>query len=129
MSNNELFIWATRNKVRFQYKGNIGVEDLWDLSPQNLDNIFKELNAKAKQSKEESLLSTKSKEDEVLSNQIEIIKYIVNVKLEEKAAREKAVENKEKVQKLLDIKARREEAALENISDEELERQIRELSK
>ena len=127
MSNTNLFEVATRGKFRFPFKGMITTEDLWDLSLTNLDNIFKTLNSQAKQAKEESLLDTKSKEDEVLEKKIEIIKHIVSVKLAEKEAREKAFLNKEKRQKLMEIKAKRDEAALESISDEELNKMLSEL--
>lgn len=57
----KLFELATRNKMRFPFRGMISVEDLWDLSLTNLDSVFKILNAEAKKSEEESLLNTKSK--------------------------------------------------------------------
>ena len=44
----ELFEIATRNKYRFPFKGWISTEDLWDLSVQNLDGIFKTLNKEFK---------------------------------------------------------------------------------
>ena len=100
MSKN-MFEIATRTKMRFPFKGLISVEDLWDLNVQNLDKIFKTLNSQRKEAQEESLLNAKSSEDEVLDTQIAIVKYIVGVKLEEKAAREKALENKEKRQKII----------------------------
>ncbi|WP_243033922.1 hypothetical protein [Clostridium sp. AF50-3] len=56
---------AARCKYRFPYRGNISVEDLWDLPVKALDGIFKTLNAEVKQSQEESLLENKSPEDEV----------------------------------------------------------------
>ena len=90
MTNNELFINATRANYQFPFRGMINVIDLWDLSLTNLDSVFKTLNAEAKKSEEESLLNTKSKEDEEISNKIEIVKYIVGVKLDEKKKREDA---------------------------------------
>lgn len=122
-----LFELATRCKYRFPYRGQITIEDLWDLRPTDLDSVFKTLNAEAKKASEESLLEPKTEKDEELSNKIEIIKYIVSTKLAEQAAKESEKANKEKKQKLLAIKARREEAALENISDEELDKMINEL--
>ena len=110
-----LFELATRCKYRFPYRGQITIEDLWDLRPTDLDSVFKTLNAEAKKASEESLLEPKTEKDEELSNKIEIIKYIVSTKLAEQAAKESEKANKEKKQKLLAIKARREEAALENI--------------
>lgn len=128
MTNNELFINATRNNYQFPFRGMINVIDLWDLSLTNLDLVFKTLNAEAKKSEEESLLNTKSKEDEEISNKIEIVKYIVSVKLDEKKKREDAKKNAEMRQRLLEIKAKRQDAALENMSDEDLDKALAELS-
>lgn len=128
MTTENLFESATRSKMRFPFKGMISVEDLWDLSLTNLDSVFKTLNAEAKKSEEESLLNTKSKEDEEISNKIEIVKYIVGVKLDEKKKRENAKKNAEMRQRLLEIKAKRQDAALENMSDEELDKTLAELS-
>lgn len=128
METGKLFETATRNKMRFPFRGMISVEDLWDLSLTNLDSVFKTLNAEAKKSEEESLLETKSKENEELSNKIEIVKYIVNIKLEEKKTRENARKNAEMKQRLLEIKAKRQDAALENMSDEDLDKMLAELS-
>ena len=128
MTNNELFINATRNNYQFPFRGMINVIDLWDLSLTNLDSVFKTLNAEAKKSEEESLLNTKSKEDEEISNKIEIVKYIVGVKLDEKKKREDAKKNAEMRQRLLEIKAKRQDAALENMSDEELDKTLAELN-
>lgn len=128
MINNELFINATRNNYQFPFRGMIDVIDLWDLSLTNLDSVFKTLNAEAKKSEEESLLNTKSKEDEEISNKIEIVKYIVSVKLDEKKKREDAKKNAEMRQRLLEIKAKRQDAALENMSDEDLDKALAELS-
>lgn len=128
MTNNELFINATRNNYQFPFRGMINVIDLWDLSLTNLDSVFKTLNVEVKKSEEESLLNTKSKEDEEISNKIEIVKYIVSVKLDEKKKREDAKKNAEMRQRLLEIKAKRQDAALENMSDEDLDKALAELS-
>ena len=128
MTNNELFINATRANYQFPFRGMINVIDLWDLSLTNLDAVFKTLNAEVKKSEEESLLNTKSKEDEEISNKIEIVKYIVSVKLDEKKKREDAKKNAEMRQRLLEIKAKRQDAALENMSDEDLDKALAELS-
>lgn len=129
MSEMNLFEMATRERYMFPFKGMIDVMDLWDLSLTNLDSVFKTLNAEAKKSEEESLLHTKTKKDEEISNKIEIVKYIVNVKLAEKKAKEDEKKNNDMKQKLLEIKAKRQNAALENMSDEELDKAIAELEK
>lgn len=128
MNEVNLFEVATRENYLFPFKGMINVIDLWDLSLTNLDSVFKTLNAEVKKSEEESLLNAKTKEDEELTNKIEIIKYIVNKKLAEKEARENEKKNKEKRQRILEIKAKRQDEALENMSDEDLDKLLADLN-
>lgn len=119
------FEYAIRNKLRFPYKGTISVEDLWDLSVTELDSIFKVLNKKAKTAEEESLLATKTKEDEALTVQISIIKYIVATKLAEKEAKEKEKEIKAENQKIMSIIAMKEDEELHNMSIEQLKARLK----
>lgn len=127
MSNKNLFEVATRNQFRFPYKGIISTEDLWQLGVSELDSIFKTLNSQLKQAQEDSLLKTKTKQDKELDTKIEIIKYIVQVKLEEQELRLKAQENKEKKQKILEILASKQDEALQNKTPEELQEMLKEL--
>lgn len=122
-----IFEVATRGKYRFPYKGQITVEDLWDLSVTQLDSIFKTLNAQYKQSKEESLLETKSKEDEVLDTQIAIVKHIVAVKQQEAANRLAEKERYEKKQRIMEIMADKQDEALKGKSLEDLQKMLDEL--
>lgn len=117
---NSIFEMATREKFRFPYKGNISVEDLWDLSVQALDQVFKTLNAEIKQTKEESLLATKSKEESILDTKIQIVRYIVAVKQEEANKAKTAKANKEQKQKLLALIEEKKNEALAGKSIEEL---------
>lgn len=126
MNNEEMFIKASRKKMRFPYKGQATVEDLWDLPVTELDKIYKVLNAEVKRAKEESLLESKSEEDEKLAVRIGIIKYIVEVKLEEKKAAELARERKEQKQKIMQILANKQDEALKEKSVEELEKMLAE---
>lgn len=127
MSTEKMFEVATRNKYRFPYKGVISVEDLWDLSLTALDSIYKTLNKQVKQSQEESLLETKSKEDETLDTQIAIIKHIVNVKKQEAIDKVNEKERREKKQRIMALMAKKEDEALESMSREELEKMLNEL--
>lgn len=121
MNAEKMFETAVRNKMRFPYKGQISVEDLWDLDVNALDGVFKTLNSKVKVSLEESLLRTRSKESEELIVQIEIVKYIVSVKLAEAEARKNAEANRAKRQRILGILADKQESDLKNKSPEELQ--------
>ena len=123
----KMFEYATRNKVRFPFKGLISAEDLWDLSLTNLDSIYKTLNKQVKQSEEESLLNTKTTVDKELDVQIAIVKHIVAVKLTEQEAREKASAKKAQKQKIMAIIASKQDEALQNSSVEDLQKMLDEL--
>lgn len=121
MNEVNVFEIATREKLRFPYKGSISVEDLWDLSPANLDSVFKSLNAEKKQAETESLLSAKTDADTILDIKLSIVRHIVAVKLAEAEKRAKAKEIKEQKQKIMEIIANKQDAALQNKSVEELQ--------
>ena len=116
-----LFELATRKKFRFPFKGMISVEDLWELSVQNLDTVFKALNAESKQAKEESLLAVKSDEDTILDAKIEIVKHIVSVKQNEAVQRQNAAAMREQKRKLQELIANKQDAELHGKSIEELQ--------
>lgn len=122
-----MFERANRMKIRFAYKGLLTVEDLWDLSVQELDKIFKGLNTKLKTVKEESLLSTRNEEDSILDLQVSIVKYIVGVKLAETAEKESLAEKKAKKEKLRAIIAEKQDNRLLNMSEEDLKKMLEEL--
>ena len=122
-----LFEIATRNRYRFNYKGVMTVEDLWSLGVKDLDAIFKTLNRQKKANDEDSLLATKSAADTELANKIELVKYIVSVKLAEAENRKNAAEKKEQRDKILAIMAKKQDAKLENMDVSELEAELAKL--
>ena len=108
-----VFERAAMNKYRFPYKGQISVEDLWDLSLPGLDSVFKQLNKLKKVNEEESLLEVKSAEDVEVDKQDAAL-----ARLTEK-------ENKEYNQKIMAIIEKKQDQALENMSVEELQKHLR----
>ena len=127
MENQNIFELASRMKIRFAYRGMITVEDLWDLSVQELDRIFQKLNKALKESKEESLLSPQAKEDSELNVQVAIVRHIVEVKLAEAAVALAAVERKAKKEKILSILADKQDDSLRNMSQEDLTKMLEDL--
>lgn len=122
----DLFKIAVKNKYRFTYKGVQTVEDLWDLSVEELDKIYKTLKNKQKSEAEESLLTTASKEDKELNNKIEIIKTIVADKLSDKEKAVKAAERRAKNRRILEIMADKQEDELKSKSLDELKAMLEE---
>ena len=127
MENQNIFELASRMKIRFAYRGMITVEDLWDLSVQELDRIFQKLNKALKESKEESLLSPQAKEDSELAIAVAIVRHIVEVKLAEAAIALAAVERKAKKEKILSILADKQDDSLRNMSSEDLTKMLEDL--
>ena len=122
-----VFELATRNKYRFAYKGNITVEDLWDLPATALDEIYKKLKKEEKDGQEESLLSVPAAKDVELNHKIEIVRYIVAVKQQEQAKRKAAKERIAQKQKIMAVLAEKQDAALHAMSEDDLTRMLAEL--
>ena len=123
----KMFEMAVRNKFRFPFRGMISVEDLWDLSPENLDSIFRLLNSEVKKEKEESLLSKKTKDEKILECKIEIVKHIFKTKTDEANAKLAEVEKKAKKQKILEIMEVKQNENLQNKSLDDLAKMLEEL--
>ena len=115
-----IFERAVREKTRFNFKGSISVEELWDLSLTNLDTIYGNLEAELEGLPKKSLLSTNSKQREDIEFKQEIIKHIVEVKKIEAEQKTIAKENSAKKQMILDILAKKQNQSYENMSVEEL---------
>lgn len=124
MSVETMFETASRRKYRFPFHGSINTEDLWDLSVQNLDLVFKALNAQVKQSSEESLSQTKNPASQQLETQIAIVKHIVSVKLAEAETRRLASENAQKRQRIMEIISSKQDEELHSKSIEELSKML-----
>lgn len=124
MSEMNMFKVAVKEKFRFPFRGMVSVEDLFDLSIQQLDSVFKSLNSQVKQSNEESLLETKTKQDSELDIKIAIVKEIFAEKVEERNAALQERENAEKKQKILSILNKKQDQALEDASEEELKEML-----
>lgn len=124
MTYENLFEGAARAKYRFPFKGSITTEDLWDLSLQDLDRIFKTMNAEVKQTQEESLLKVKDEHSEILERKIEIVKHIVSVKQAEAEAVKDAANRKAQKQRIMEIIAKKEDDALANMSLDDLKKMV-----
>lgn len=122
-----MFEKATRLKIRFNYKGLCTIEDLWDLSLEELNSIYRDINSQLKEHKEESLLDKKTKQEELLELTINIIKHIFETKQQEQKEREGAILKAERKQKILGIIANKQDAELQDKSIEELNKLVDEL--
>lgn len=118
---------ATREKYRFSFKGMISVEDLWDLDMDQLNTVFKTLNKGKKAAEEESLLeASQNKEEVILTNKIDIVKYIFEVKKNELQARRDAAVKHAKNERIKELIAKKQDESLASMSIEELQKLIEE---
>ncbi len=127
---NNKFVDATRRKLRFNTtKGQLSVEELWDLSLQSLDTIAKAVNKQLKASDEESFIPAASKRKDADSElSLDILKYIIGVKVEERDKEKARAEKHEKAARLRELLAQKRDAELTGKSAEELEKMLQELS-
>lgn len=115
-----VFEMATRLKFRFPFRGMISVEDLWDLELEQLDAVYKTLNKDVQKTQEESLLNGPRVGDADLNAKIEIVKYIFQVKKDEETERKVAAENAVKRRRIMEVLAKKQDNALENMTEEQL---------
>ena len=115
---------ATRKKYRFNFKGSIGVEDLWDLSMTNLNTIYKDLISEKKDHDVESLEDVKEDNSiiEEINDKIELVRYIYNIKKAEYEARLREKDLIERKKRIMEIIKNKEDENLKNLSIEELQK-------
>ena len=119
---------SSKMKLRFAtVKGNLSVEDLWDLSLTALDKMAVAIDEQISKNPKKSFISESTPEDKVSKLKLDILKDIINTKLEEKAKKDSEKQKISERNKLLEILAKKEEASLENLSIEELKKKIAEL--
>ena len=121
-----MWIEALSKKLRFEYKGQISIEDLFDLSLNELDEIYRKLKKELdeyKQYSEDSLLSKDDEKDETseeLQLKIDVVTAVFNhiKKQQEELQRKIALQNQR--DKILGIIADKQDEELSNKSISEL---------
>lgn len=120
----DIFERAAEQKLRFPCRGSISTEDLYDLRVEELDRLFKVLNAKVKIEAEESLLKPKEKTSTELDLQIAIVRHIVEGKLADAEEKKNLAAKRAQKQKLLEILSEKQDMDLRNKSVEELTKML-----
>ena len=116
-----IWIESLKNKYRFEFKGLINIEDLFDLKLEDLDTIYRNLKKQEQELEGDSLLETKDNPAKAeIETKILVVKEIFNMKQAEIEANKRALANKAQKAKIL--------AIIENKQDQELsEKSIEEL--
>lgn len=132
---NNLLLKATRNKFRYpSVRGGLSTEQLWDLpliskNQFDLNSVAKAINTLLKAETEESFVEpvTNSRAQE-LTEMLEVVKQVITIKRDERDQAEKAAARKQERQRLLEILDQKNEAAMMELSREEIQKRIQELS-
>jgi hypothetical protein len=131
MENVNLFEVATRKKFRFpSSKGDLNIEQLWelDLKSRNgfdLDSVAKAVNKELKGETEESFVNvTPNPKQKPLEQKLELVKYIIGVKMEEEKKAKDRAARKEKREKILAAIANKQDAQLQGASLEDLQKEL-----
>jgi hypothetical protein len=131
MTTTNIFEYATRNKLRFQStRGEISTEQLWDVPLRskddfNLNTIAKAANKALKDATEESFVETTRTALHVrLETALEVVKYVIEYRLDEENAAKKRAENKKQEEQLLEILAEKQVGKLSALSESELKKRI-----
>lgn len=126
----DIFKFAAQNALRFPFRGNITVEDLFKLRMEDLDIIYKTLGSayyKIVGDDCDSLIDTdktNSAEAQRLKISMDIVKEIFNDKKDFYDKAQKKLEKQQKMQKIMTIMAQKEDAALMDKSLEELQKEL-----
>lgn len=122
---------ALRNKARYpSSKGALSLEQLWDVPLRSkdgfdLNSVARTINTELRAASEESFVeASRNPAQGRLSEALEIVKYVIQTKLdEEDAAKDRAARVGERA-KLLEALAKKQDAALDSLSEKEIKRRL-----
>lgn len=113
---------VSKQKLRFSTnKGNLTVEQLWDLSIQDLDNLAVSLQEDYESSGKKSFVLKKSAKDKTTKLKFDVVLDILTTKVEEAEIAANKLERKEKNKKILELIAEKQDEGLKKKSIKELE--------
>lgn len=132
MSDN-IFEIASRRKFRFASSiGDLTTEQLWDLrlsgAGHTLDNVAKTVNNELKSISDESFVVTRPNPRKgELEMMLDIVKHVISVKMADRDKAAAAADRAEQRRKLAEALINKRDAALANMSEEELTAKLAEL--
>jgi hypothetical protein len=115
-----IFALAARMKLRFPFKGQATLEDMWDLTREQLSELHQALTAAEAATTGMSLIQRRATSFDPALLRIAIIKHIFEVKSEEMTAARNAGEARRRKQRILEVIADKQDGALNDLSIDEL---------
>jgi len=122
----ENFKLASQQKLRFQTnRGLLSVEQLWDLSLEELDSLAVSLETEHKTSGKKSFLVKTSVKDKTAKLRFDVAIDILNSKVEEYQAAAEAREVKEHNKKIIELISEKKDESLKGKSIKQLEAMLK----
>ena len=122
---------ALRKKLRFaSTKGDLDLERLWDVPLRskddfNLDSVARAANKDVKSTAEESFVATrKTTKQTVAELRLDLIKHVIEVRLEEEDAARRRSDNVKKREKLLEALEKKQDSKLEGMSEAKIKAEL-----
>ena len=124
-----IFERAAREKIRFQYLGQITTEDLWDLSVGELDNLYRLTNTELKNHGGEGLIKDDSINEttSILQLMVDLIRHVFEARQERQKILENEKIRREKKKRIMEIIANKQDQALSDMPAEELMKMLDEM--
>lgn len=122
----EAYKSASKAKLRFQTsRGVLSVEQLWDLSLEDLDSLAVSLEAAHKESGKKSFLNKTSVKDKMAKLAFDVALDILNSKVEDNEAALEAIETKQFNEKILNLIAEKQDDNLRGLSIAQLKAKLK----
>lgn len=115
-------IWfnALVRSYRFEYKGLINTEDLFDLEMRELDIIYQDLVSEKNDLTAKSLLDTNNEEIDWIQGKIDVVKGVFDYKKAQADAQAKAAKAKSMKDELNEVIAQKQKDQLADMSIDQL---------
>ncbi len=123
-----MWLEALQKRLRFEFKGLISTEDLFDLDMSSLDVIYQKLSKELREISGDSLLDNE-KADEIawVQLKLDVVKHVFDIKKAEAEALRQKIANIEEKQRIMHIINEKENAELANLSIDELKAKLNDL--
>lgn len=123
-----MWLEALQKRLRFEFKGLISTEDLFDLDMSSLDVIYQKLSKELREISGDSLLDNKKADDIALAQlKLDVVRHVFDIKKAEAAALRQKIANIEEKQRIMHIINEKENAELANLSIDELKAKLNDL--
>lgn len=120
-----VFMLAAKKKLRFASpRGQLEVEDLFDIDLRNLDTLAVQLHEAVEGLGNKTFIAVKRRDTDNTALKFEVVKAVIDFRLDEKAALEARAEKSAQKTFLKNLLERKQISALEDLPLEEIQKRL-----